>query len=211
MKWKIALTAAAVVVVVAGGVVGLRVAFAPGDGPDVFGDARVHQAFEKHSAELRAIPGVTMLGTYESSNAPARIVVYVNQVTPEIEAAVPDEIDGFVVEIREPLPSPPGLSGVVKAIAPASPEQSAEGLVGTLTIEGKLRVETHGSVASSRRTLVVNVPSDLKIWRPMGEGKEFIEFTDIRTGDSCWVVLKAVPVGQQRQVTAEDLEVMDRL
>jgi hypothetical protein len=207
MRWKIAL---AVVVVAAGGVIGLRLAFAPGDGPNTFRDSRVHQVFEEHSAELRAIPGVTMLGTWESSNAPARIVVYVNQVTPEIEAAVPDEIDGFVVEIREPPPSPPGLSGVVKAIAPASPEQSAEGLVGTLTIEGELREEAHGSVTTSPRTLVVNVPSDLKIWRPMGEGKEFIDFADIRIGDSCWVVLKAVPAGQQRQVTAEDLEVMDR-
>ena len=158
-----------------------------------------------------AIPGVTMLGTYEFSNAPARIVVYVDQVTPEIEAAVPDELHGFAVEIKEPLPVPPALDGVVKAIAPATAAQAAAGLVGTLTVKGDLRQEDHGSVTSSAGTLIVNVPSKLKIWRPMGEGKEFIGFGDIRTGDNCRVVLEAAPSGQGRAVTAADLEVYDRI
>jgi len=209
MKWKIALIGAAVAIVVAGGVVGLR-SLTPGDGPDGLRDSRIHQVFEEHEAELRAIPGVTMLGTNESANAPDSIFVYVDRLTPAIEAAVPDEIDGFAVELRESPPSPPSLSGVVKTIAPATPERSAADLAGTLTIEGTLSEEAHGSVTSSPCTLVVNVPSDLRIWRPMGEGKEFITFTDIRVGDTCQVVLKAVPTEQEREVTPVDLEVYDR-
>jgi hypothetical protein len=210
MKRKIALIGVAVAVVVTGGVVGLR-ALTPGDGPAGPRDSRVHQVFEEHEAELRAIPGVTMLGTNESSNAPASIFVYVNRVTPAIEAAVPDQIDGFAVELREWPSGPPSLNGVVKTITPATPEQSSAGLAGTLTVEGTLSEEAHGSVASSPCTLAVDVPGDLRIWRPMGEGKEFIAFTDIRIGDTCQVVLESVPAGQGHEVTAVDLEVYDAM
>jgi hypothetical protein len=209
MKWKIASIGAAVAVVIAGGVIGLR-ALTPGDGPVGLRDSRVHQVFEEHEAELRAIPGVTMLGTNESSNGPASIFVYVDRVTPAIEAAVPDQIDGFAVELRESPSGPPSLNGVVKAITLATPERSAAGLAGTLTVEGTLSEEAYGSVRSSPCTLVVNVPSDLRIWRPMGEGKEFIAFTDVRTGDTCRVTLEGVPAGPGREVTAVDLEVYDR-
>jgi hypothetical protein len=209
-KWRYALIAAAAVVVVAGGVVGLRLALDPG-GPGGFHDYGVHQVFKEHEAQLRAIPGITALGTNEYSNAPSRIVVYVDQVTPAILAAVPDKIHGYVVEIQEPLPVAPAFDGVVKAIAPATAAQAAAGLAGTLTVKGNLRQEDHGSVTSSPGTLIVNVPSRLKIWRPMGEGKEFIGFGDIRTGDYCRVVLEAAPSGRGRAVTAADLAVYDRI
>jgi hypothetical protein len=210
-KWRIALIAAAAVVVVAGGVVGLRLALGPGGGPGGGDETRIQQALKDHEAEFRALPGLTGLGIYTYQDAPPRIVLNFKEVTPEIEAAVPDEIDGFPVEIEEDIPGPPTFSGVVKAIAPASHEESPEGFVGTLTIAGELHVENHGSVTASPCTLLVNVPSDLQIWRPMGEGKEFIEFADIRTGDACQVTLQAVPAGREREVTAVDLEVYDRI
>jgi hypothetical protein len=210
-KWRIALIAAATVVVVAGGVIGLRYALGPDGGLGGGDEARIQQVLEDHEAEFRALPGLTGLGIYTYEGGPPRIVLSFSEVTPEIEAAVPDEIDGFAVVIEEDIPGPPTLSGVVKTIAPASHEVSPEGYAGTLTIEGELHVENHGSVTSSPGTFIVNVPSDLQIWRPMGEGKEFIEFADIRTGDACQVTLKAVPAGQEREVTAADLEVYDRI
>jgi hypothetical protein len=215
MRWKIVVIAAVLAVVVAGGVVALRLTLSPDDVLDRGDGYQIQQVLKEHDAELRAIPGVTMLGTYVPADGPALIVVYVKQVTAELEAAAPDKIDGFTVEIKEestPPPSPPVLAGVIKAVTPATPEQAADGLAGTVTIEGQLYVEGVGSSTSaSSCRMLVRIPDDIQIWRPMGEAKELIEFADIRAGDQCQATLEAVPATQDGDPTADDLEVYGRI
>src|SRR5665647_2061312 len=154
---------------------------------DVAREVRVGDVLKEHDAELRAIPGVTMLGTHSGGGDPAHIVVYVDKVTPEVRAAVPATLDGYRVDVEAELvlpPSPPMLVGVVKNVTPATPEQAAAGIAGVLTIEGDLYKVGYGESKPSPRTMVVLVPSALQIWRPQGEGKEFISLADANVGET---------------------------
>ena len=172
-------------------------------------EARVGDVLKDHDAELRAIPGVTMLGTHRHGSEPAHIVVYVDKVTPEVRAAVPATLDGYRVDVEAELvlpPSPPMLVGVVKKVTAATPEQAAVGIAGVLTIEGDLYKEGYGESKPSPHTLVVRVPTSVQLWRPQGEGKEFISFADVRVGDTANVTLTAVPKASARRATAADLE-----
>ena len=197
-------------------VVGFAVVFMVGVGMaaramvmDVARNVRVGDVLRDHDAELRAIPGVTMLGTNRQGNEPAYIVVYVKKVTPEVRAAVPATLHGYRVEVQAELvlpPSPPILVGVVRKVTAATPEQAAAGIAGVVTIEGDLYQEGGGESASTPRTLVVRVPTAVRIWRPQGEGKEFITLADVRVGETANATLTAVPKAKARTATAADLE-----
>jgi len=197
-------------------VVGFAVVFMVGVGMaaramvmDVARNVRVGDVLRDHDAELRAIPGVTMLGTNRQGNEPAYIVVYVKKVTPEVRAAVPATLHGYRVEVQAELvlpPSPPILVGVVRKVTAATPEQAAAGIAGVLTIEGELYKGGYGESKSSPRTLVVRVPTAVQIWRPQGESKEFIGLADVRVGETASATLTAVPKAEARHATAADLE-----
>ncbi|MBE3033000.1 MAG: hypothetical protein IMZ74_07365 [Actinobacteria bacterium] len=176
---------------------------------DVAREVRVGDVLKEHDAELRAIPGVTMLGTHSGGGDPAHIVVYVDKVTPEVRAAVPATLDGYRVDVEAELvlpPSPPVLAGAVKNVTVATPEQAAAGIAGVLTIQGDLYRAGYGESKPSPRTMVVLVPSAVQIWRPQGEGKEFISLADVRVGETANVTLTAVPKASARRATAADLE-----
>ena len=65
--------------------------------------ADISQALERHTDSLMSIPGV--VGTAEGSCAGRPcILVFVRQSTPEVRKAVPQQIDGFTVELRESGP-----------------------------------------------------------------------------------------------------------
>ena len=54
----------------------------------------------RHTPSLMAISGVT--GTGEGKRgAQSIIVVYVGQATPELRKRIPNEIEGYPVEVRE--------------------------------------------------------------------------------------------------------------
>ena len=176
---------------------------------DVAREVRVGDVLKEHDAELRAIPGVTMLGTHSGGGDPAHIVVYVDKVTPEVRAAVPATLHGYRVDVEAELvlpPSPAMLVGVVKKVTAATPEQAAVGIAGVLTIEGDLYKEGYGESEPSPRTLVVRVPTSVQIWRPQGESKEFIGLADVRVGETANATLTAVPKASARRATAADLE-----
>ena len=177
---------------------------------DVAREVRVGDVLKEHDAELRAIPGVTMLGTHRHGSEPAHIVVYVDKVTPEVRAAVPATLDGYRVDVEAELvlpPSPPMLVGVVKKVTAATPEQAAVGIAGVLTIEGDLYKVGYGESKPSPHTLVVRVPTSVQLWRPQGEGKEFISFADVRVGDTAQATLTVIPAAKALSATAADLEV----
>jgi hypothetical protein len=205
MSWKLwVLVVVAVVIMVTGGMLVRDVV------THVTREMRVGDVLKDHDAELRAIPGVTMLGTHRQTGEPAHIVVYFEQVTPAVRAAVPATLDGYRVDVEEeivPPPSPPLLVGVVKNVSAATPEQAAAGIAGVLTIEGDLYEEGDGMSGSSPRTLVVRVPIAVQIWRPEGEGKEFISLPDVRVGETANATLTAVPKAKARRATAADVEV----
>ena len=79
------------------------------------------------------------------------------------------------------------------------------GLPGVVTIVGDLFETGYGE--SARRTLVVRLPTAARIWRPRGEGKDFISLADLRLGDTVAATLTAVPKAKARRATAADLEV----
>jgi len=197
-------------------VVGFAVVFMVGVGMaaramlmDVAGNVRVADVLKEHDTELRGIPGVRSLGTHSGGGEPAHIVVYVEKVTPEVRAAVPATLDGYRVDVERTyvLPqSPAMLVGVVKNVAAATPEQTAVGIAGVVTIEGKLYKEGYGASKPSPRTLLVRVPIAVQVWRPQGEGKEFIGLADVRVGETANATLMAVPKPSARHATAGDLE-----
>jgi hypothetical protein len=195
-----------VVAGIAAGVVALREVLGSDGRP---GAGRAAEVLKAHDAELRSIQGVTMLGTY-SDGTSGYIVVYVKEVTPQIEAAVPDKLDGVLVQIQKeasPPPDPPELSGAVKAVEPATKGQAAASVAGEVTIDGELLAQGPESSSPVPRRLTVVVPASVRIWRPQGEGKEFIEFADIRIGDECRATLVAVPKSAEDRARATDLEV----
>ena len=65
--------------------------------------ANITQVLERHTDSLMTIPGV--VGTAEGSCAGRPcILVFVRQATSEVRKAVPQQIDGFTVELRESGP-----------------------------------------------------------------------------------------------------------
>ena len=175
---------------------------------DVAWDVRVGDVLTDHDAELRSIPGVEYLGTHSGSGEPAHIVVYVAKVTPEIRAAVPATLDGYRVDVEAVIvlpPEPPLLLGEVTSASAATPQQAAAGIAGVLEVNGDLFKTGRGK--SAGRTLLVRVPTSVRIWRPQGEGKEFIAFADVLVGDTVAATLTAVPKAEARRATAADLEV----
>jgi hypothetical protein len=63
----------------------------------------ISQVLERHTDSLMKIPGV--VGTAEGSCAGRPcILVFVRQSTPEVRKTVPQQIDGFAVELRESGP-----------------------------------------------------------------------------------------------------------
>jgi hypothetical protein len=196
-------------------VVGIAVIFMVGVGMaaramvmDVARDVRVGDVLKDHDAELRSIPDVEYLGTHSGSGEPAHIVVYVAKVTPVVRAAVPATLDGYRVDIQAVIvlpPEPPLLLGEVTSASAATPEQAAAGIAGVLEVKGDLYKTGRGT--SAARTLLVRVPTSVQIWRPQGEGKEFIAFADVLVGETVAAALTAIPRANARRATAGDLEV----
>lgn len=206
MGWRILLGTVAAVLIAAAVVIAMLMIRAD----ERSAEHPVWDALERHDAELRAIPGVLSLGTIEPDGSEAAIVVYVAAITPQIEAAVPDELDGFPVRVQvkpTPRPGPPTIEGLVDDVSAATSQQAANGVDGTVTVTGDLYVQGLGTDAEIGRTLVVLVPDDCPVWRPQGEGKDFIDFAAIQAGQRCRVTLDAAPEEGAREATAVDVEV----
>lgn len=56
-----------------------------------------------HEAELMALPGVVGVAVGESEGKPC-LLVYVEQLTPELKAKLPADLEGYKVEIEESGP-----------------------------------------------------------------------------------------------------------
>ncbi len=170
----------------------------------------VWQALARHQAELRAIPGVDSLGTLEGGGQAPYIVVWVGRITPEIQKAVPNQLEGFRVSIEvtpTPRPGPPTVHGVITTVTPATHGQVNNGLVGTIVIEGAYNAAGPGTGAGVPRTVTVSVPGSAQIWRPQGEGKTTLRFGDMHAGDSGQVDMTAKITGPPWRATAADVEV----
>ena len=210
MKWMIVIVVVVVVLLailaVAAVGVWLVVRDDAGGGGQTSG---VDKAFAAHEAEIRAVPGLTGFGTYTSSSEAPYIYVEVEEITPEVRAAVPATYDGYRVVLRKEVPptSPPLLAGEVKSLRAATTEQAAAGLAGSLVVDGDFYSKGYGIEDSTPRTLTVRVPAAVQVWRPMGEGKEFIAFGDIRPGDEVRVTLTERLARGARSATAADVEV----
>jgi hypothetical protein len=209
VSWKLWILVVVAVVVMVGAGMTVRALVM-----DVARNVRVGDVLDEHDAELRDIPGVRSLGTHSGGDEPAHIVVYVDKATAAVRAAVPATLDGYRVDVEETPtlpPSPPLLGGVVKKVTDATPAQAAAGIAGTVTIEGDLYEGGDGDSKPLPRTLVVRMPATVQIWRPQGEGKEFITFADVRAGDAVQATLTVVPAAHARSATAADLEVYPRM
>ena len=209
MKWIVVIVVVVVVLlaILAVAAVGVWLVVrddAGGGGPT----SGVDKAFAAHEAEIRAVPGLTGLGTYTSSSEAPYIYVEVEEITPEVRAAVPATYDGYRVVLRKEVPptSPPLLAGEVKSLRAATAEQAAAGLAGSLVVAGDFYSKGYGFEDSTPRTLTVRVPAAVQV-APMGEGKEFIAFGDIRPGDEVRVTLTERLAKGARSATAADVEV----
>lgn len=208
MRWKVVIPV--VVLLAVAGVAALGVWLAV---RDVSGDIRqkadVDQALAAHEAALRAVPGLTMLGTYTSPGAPPYIVVTVREITPQVRAAVPATLDGYRVVLRKDVPptSPPLLAGEVTRVRAATAEEAALGLAGSLVVDADFYSKGYGFEDTKPRTVTVRVPAGVDLWRPMGEGKDFVEFAEIHAGDTVRVTLTEPLANRDRVATAADLEV----
>jgi len=60
--------------------------------------ATVNEAIEELKNRLKAIPGVKGVGATKSS--PERVVVYVEEDTPELRAQIPKVMAGFGVDVE---------------------------------------------------------------------------------------------------------------
>ena len=203
MSWKLWILVGVAVVFMVGVGMAVRALVT-----DVARNVRVSDVLKDHDAELRGILGVEYLGTHSGSGDPAHIVVYVAKVTPEVRAAVPATLDGYRVDVEAVIvlpPEPPLLLGEVTSSGAATQEQAAAGIAGVLEVKGDLFKTGRGK--SSGRTLLVRVAAAVQIWRPQGEGKEFIAFADVLVGDTVAATLTAIPRANARRATAGDLEV----
>lgn len=169
----------------------------------------VEKAFEKHKDELNAIPGVRSITIYHSAGDTGdRIEIEVDKgaKTPRLEAAVPDELEGYPVVIVETEPyQPPGvdIGGTVKRIAPAGTSAREQG------IEGVILVIAARGYGSKYRKASVSVTGETTIWLPQGEGKEFIAFGDLSVGDTVVVDFNGSVAGSDPvRATAGDIEVI---
>jgi hypothetical protein len=210
MKWKIIIVVMVVALLAILGAAAVGVwplaHDVTGGGPPTSG---VDKAFAAHEAEIRGVPGLTGLGTYTSSTEAPYIYVEVEAITPEVRAAVPATLDGYRVVLRKAvLPtSPPLLAGQVTRVRAATTEEAAAGIAGSLVVAGDFFSKGLGFEDSTPRTLTVWVPAAVQFWRPMGEGKEFIEFGAIRAGDKVQVTLTEPLAKGARSATAADVEV----
>jgi len=210
VKRKIIVAVVVVVLLAVAGVIAFGVWLAL---RDVTGDIRqkagVDKALAAHEAELRAVPGLTMLGTYTSPGEPPYIVVTVREITPQVRAAVPATLDGYRVVLEKDVPpkSPPLLAGEVTRVKAATTEEAALGLAGSLVVDGDFYSRGYGFENAEPRTLTVRVPAGVGVWRPMGEGKDFMEFAEIRAGDTVQVTLTERLAKGDRVATAADIEV----
>jgi hypothetical protein len=169
----------------------------------------VEKAFEKHKDELNAIPGVRSITIYSGSGAGGdriEIEVYKGEKTPQLEATVPDELDGYPVVIveEEPYKPPPvDIQGTIKTISPADTSAREQGIEGTILVIAEL-----GS-GSTHAKATVAITGDTTIWIPQGEGKDFITFADLREGDIVIVDFSG-PAAESHpvQATARDIQVL---
>ena len=210
MNWKVIIAVAAVVLLAVAGVVAVGV-WPPAR--DVTGDLGEKSGGDKalaaHEAQLRAVPGLTMLGTYTTSSEAPCIIVKVKQITPEVRAAVPETLDGYRVVLEKDVPatSPPLLAGEVTRVRAATAGEAAAGLAGSLVVAGDYYSKGQGIENAEKRTVTVRVPSAVQVWRPMGEGKDFIAFADIRPGDRVQATLTEPLAKGARAAAAADVEV----
>jgi len=217
MSWKVQAGVLAVILAVLVGMVAFAYEVgrdAKRHDQDVVAQRPVWQALARHQAELRAIPGVDSLGTYEGGGEAPHIVVWVDKITPGILAAVPEELEGFRVSVEvtpTPLPAPPMVHGVITSVTPATPEQADKGLLGTLVIEGTYDAAGPGTGTGVSRTVTVRIPSGAQIWRPQGEGRTTLKLGDIHAGDAGQVDLSAKLSGPPWRATAADIEVYRRV
>ncbi len=210
MKWKAIIAVAAAVLLGLAGVVAVGVWPAVRDVKDSSGEkSGVDKALAAHEAQLRTVPGVTMLGTCTTSGESSYIIVKVKEITPEVRAAVPEALDGYRVVLEKDVPptSPPVFTGEVTRVKAATAEQEAAGLAGSLVVAGDYYSNGLGSENADPRTLTVRIPSGLQMWRPMGEGKHFIAFAEIRPHDRVQVTLTERLAKGGRAATAADVEV----
>ncbi|MGQ3685414.1 MAG: hypothetical protein ACUBOA_10490 [Candidatus Loosdrechtia sp.] len=75
------------------------------------GNDDIHSVKDRYEAELMTIPGVVGVGIGQTDGKEC-MQVYVRQMTPELERAIPEEIEGYpvVVEATGPIVAPPGNS-----------------------------------------------------------------------------------------------------
>jgi len=176
-------------------------------------ESGIQEAFAKHKDELYAIPGVNSITIYSGEGAGGdriEISVYRGEKTPELEAAVPDEIEGYPVTIVErdpPEEHKVDIQGSIRSITSADVSAQEQGTVGSILVEGdpkdKVSIYDKASVA---------VTADTSIWLPMGEGKDFISFADLKEGDYVIVAFTG-PVAESYpvQATAADIEVLPKI
>jgi len=170
----------------------------------------IEQAYAKHEKELRDIVGSATIAIYSGQgNDRIEIQVDKGEKTAALEAAVPDEIEGYPVVIveQEPYKPPPiDIQGTIKKITPSDVSGQEQGAAGSILVVAD---ETSGSTYDKAS---ITITSDTTIWRPMGEGKDFITFADLREGDYVIVDLTG-PVAESYpvQATAADIEVMPKI
>lgn len=75
--------------------------------PNQMTNKSIEQVLKEHTDHLMSIPGVTGTAQGELEGKPC-IKVYVEKKTTELEKQIPDEIEGYPVEIQE--------SGVIKPL-----------------------------------------------------------------------------------------------
>jgi hypothetical protein len=209
VTWKVIIAVTAVVLLSVAGAVAVAMWPAVRDVTGDLGEkSGVDKALAAHEAQLRAVPSVTMLGTYTTSSAPPYIIVTVKQITPEVRAAVPETLDGYRVVLEKDVPptSPPLLAGEVTRVRAATGEAAA-GLAGSLIVAGEYYSKGQGFENAEQRTVTVRVPAAVKVWRPMGEGKDFIAFAEISPGDRAQVTLTEPLAKGARAAAAADVEV----
>ena len=171
----------------------------------------IQQAFEKHREELFAIPGVNTVMIVDSGGQQRiEVQVYEGEKTPQLEAALPDQIEGYpVVIVERPRPDPQryDIAGTIKTIAPADISAQEQGMSGSLLVVADPPLKYSRVDKAS-----VAVPSDATIWWPMGEGKKSATFGDLHEGDHVIVTFSG-PVAESYpvQATAADIEIVSGL
>ena len=71
-----------------------------GEEPEQTSELRIEDVKDRHEAKLMGTEGVVGVGIGECEGTPC-IKVFVIEKTPEVEAMIPKEIEGFKVDIEE--------------------------------------------------------------------------------------------------------------